>query len=121
LQRHVSGGCHSELMQAANDGVQKHWDNVEINDAAIQLYANVTAEETITKDKVKELLVKLLYSPVQFESSIRNLIAAGVDAFGEVGTGKVLSGLVKKIDRSQKIFQVNDHASLEAFLTWYKE
>lgn len=121
LPLNVSGPFHSKLMQPANDEFQKHLDNVEIKDAAIPLYANVTAEETIKKDKVKELLIKQLYSPVQFESSIRNIIAAGVDAFVEVGTGKVLSGLVKKIDRSQKIFQVNDPASLEAFLTWYKE
>src|SRR5699024_11583700 len=110
-----------KLMQPANDEFQKHLDNVEIKDAAIPLDANVTAEETINKDKVKELLIKQLYSPVQFESSIRNTIAAGVDAFVELRTGKVLSDLIKKIDRSQKIFQVNDPASLEAFLTWYKE
>jgi len=121
LPLNVSGPFHSKLMQPANDEFQKHLDNVEIKDAAIPLYANVTAEETIKKDEVKELLIKQLYSPVQFESSIRNIIEAGVDAFVEVGTGKVLSGLVKKIDRSQKIFQVNDPASLEAFLTWYKE
>lgn len=121
LPLNVSGPFHSKLMQPANDEFQKHLDNVEIKDAAIPLYANVTAEETVKKDEVKELLIKQLYSPVQFESSIRNIIEAGVDAFVEVGTGKVLSGLVKKIDRSQKIFQVNDPASLEAFLTWYKE
>lgn len=121
LPLNVSGPFHSRLMQPANDEFQKHLNNVEINDAAIPVYANVTAEATTDRDEVKELLVKQLYSPVKFESSIRNIIDAGIDAFVEVGTGKVLSGLVKKIDRSQKIFQVTDPESLEAFLAWYKE
>ena len=121
LPLNVSGPFHSRLMQPANDEFQTHLDNVTFNDAAVPVYANVTAEPTTNHEDLKALLVKQLYSPVQFETSIRNMIDTGVDAFVEVGTGKVLSGLVKKIDRSQKIFQVGDPETLQAFLTWYKE
>src|SRR5690625_5893626 len=93
----------------------------DLNDAEIPVYANVTAEPVKDRDEIKDLLIKQLYSPVRFEESIQNMLYSGVDAFVEVGTGRVLSGLVKKIDRKAKIFSVQDEKSLEEFLTWYHE
>jgi [acyl-carrier-protein] S-malonyltransferase len=116
----VSGPFHSRLMQAANNDFAKHLDEVVIGDANIPVYANVTAEPVSNRDEIKELLLKQLYSPVRFEESIRNMMKAGVDAFVEVGNGKVLSGLVKKIDRQATIFTVQDQTSMNDFITWYR-
>ncbi|WP_026906085.1 ACP S-malonyltransferase [Paucisalibacillus globulus] len=116
----VSGPFHSRLMQAANSDFAKHLDEVVIRDAKIPVYANVTAEAVSKQDEIKELLLKQLYSPVRFEESIRSMMEAGVDAFVEVGNGKVLSGLVKKINRQATIFTVQDQTSMNDFITWYR-
>lgn len=121
LPLNVSGPFHSRLMKQANEEFQKHLDETTIQDANIPVYANVTAEAVQNQAEVKQLLIEQLYSPVRFEQSIRNMIDEGVDAFVEVGTGSVLSGLVRKIDRKTKTFAIQDVKSLEKFLTWYKE
>ncbi len=121
LPLNVSGPFHSRLMQPANDEFQLSLNQVNVQDASIPVYANVTAEPVTNKDEIKQLLIRQLYSPVRFEESIRNMLSEEIDAFVEVGTGKVLCGLVKKIDRKVKTFAVEDEASLAAFLTWYKE
>jgi len=121
LPLNVSGPFHSRLMQPANDTFQESLNEATFHEASVPVYANVTAEAVNEKAEIKELLIKQLYSPVRFEDSIRNMIQEGVDAFVEVGTGKVLCGLVKKIDKKIPSFPVSDKASLEAFLAWYKE
>src|SRR5699024_9936499 len=100
LPLNVSGPFNSRLMKEANEEF---------------------SESVKDRDEIKDLLIKQLYSPVRFEESIQNMLDSGVDAFVEVGTGRVLSGLVKKIDRKAKIFSVQDEKSLEEFLTWYHE
>lgn len=117
----VSGPFHSRLMKQANEDFQQHLNEVTIHHAEIPVYANVTAEAVTDKDEIKQLLIEQLYSPVRFEQSIRNMIDAGVDAFVEVGTGSVLSGLVRKIDRKKKTFSIQDMKSLDKFLSWYRE
>lgn len=121
LPLNVSGPFHSRLMQPANNTFQASLNEATFHEATVPVYANVTAEPVTDKEQTKELLIKQLYSPVRFEESVRNMIAEGVDAFVEVGTGKVLSGLLKKIDRKMTCFQVQDKASLEKFIAWYKE
>lgn len=121
LPLNVSGPFHSRLMKAANEQFSKELNQIKFNNASIPVYANVTAKPVTEKEEVKDLLIKQLYSPVKFEESIRNMIDNGVDAFVEVGNGKVLSGLVKKIDRNVKTFAVQDPASLNDFVNWYKE
>lgn len=116
----VSGPFHSRLMEAANKDFATYLNQVDIKDAEIPVYANVTANPVNDQNEIKELLLKQLYSPVRFEESIRNMMQTDVEAFVEVGTGKVLSGLVKKIDRKATIFTVQDQASLNDFITWYR-
>src|SRR5699024_18058 len=117
----VSGPFHSRLMKQANEQFQESLHNVSFQDATIPVYANVTAEPVTDKEEMKQLLIQQLFSPVRFEQSIRNMIEAGINTFVEVGTGKVLCGLVRKIDRKVKTFAVEDVASFEKFLSWYKE
>ncbi|WP_010530626.1 ACP S-malonyltransferase [Lentibacillus jeotgali] len=121
LPLNVSGPFHSRLMKPANEQFAEELNCMTFSDADIPVYANVTAEPVKDKNSVKDLLIRQLYSPVRFEESIRNMMHEGVDAFIELGTGKVLSGLVRKIDRKAKTFAVQDPDSLNEFLTWYRE
>jgi len=121
LPLNVSGPFHSRLMKPANEKFQASLHQVQIEDASLPVFANVTATPVTNKEEIKQLLIKQLYSPVRFEESIRNMIQEDVDAFVEVGTGKVLCGLVRKIDRKMKTFAIEDSKSLTDFLSWYKE
>ena len=120
LPLNVSGPFHSRLMKSANEEFANYLNNVEIKDASIPVFANVSALPVREHEKIKDLLLKQLYSPVRFEESIRNMIEHGVDAFVEVGNGKVLSGLLKKIDRSVKSFAVQDIETMNQFISWYR-
>lgn len=116
----VSGPFHSRLMKPASEQFSEKLDEVNIHEANIPVYANVTANPITEKGTIKELLIKQLYSPVRFEESIRHIIDDGIDAFVEIGNGKVLSGLVKKIDRKIPTFSVQDEKTMEKFMNWYK-
>lgn len=120
IHLNVSGPFHSQLMKPASEKFAKELKNIIIQDAKIPVYANVTADAVIDHQEIQALLVQQLYSPVRFEASVRNMMDDNVDAFVEVGTGKVLSGLIKKIDRKMKVFTVQDAASLDKFIDWYK-
>lgn len=117
----VSGPFHSRLMKQANQKFAQELDRVTITEASIPIYANVTANPVTDNSKMKELLLKQLYSPVRFEESVQHMLDENIDAFVEVGNGKVLSGLIKKISRRTKTFAVQDKESLDAFISWYKE
>lgn len=121
LPLNVSGPFHSRLMKTANEEFAGYLDKTEIKNSQIPVYANVSAMAVSEHKEIKDLLIKQLYSPVRFEESIRNMLNEEVDAFVEVGNGKVLSGLLRKIDRSIKTFAVQDEKSLQDFLKWYKE
>ncbi|MDY0408137.1 ACP S-malonyltransferase [Paracerasibacillus soli] len=108
LPLNVSGPFHSRLMKQANEKFSLSLDRIKFQNANVPLYANVTAEPVTNKEDIRELLIKQLYSPVQFEKSIERMIETGIDAFVEVGTGKVLCGLVRKINRKIKTFAVQD-------------
>ncbi len=87
----------------------------------IPVVGNVMAKELTDVPAIQQELVEQVYSAVQWEASMREMIAQGVDVFIECGPGKVLSGLLKKIDRSVAAYCVYDEASLEAVLEASKE
>src|SRR5690625_3284729 len=120
LPLNVSGPFHSRLMKAANEKFQMSLNEVNLKDASVPVYANVTAEPVINKDEINQLLIRQLYTPVRFEAYIRNIISEDVDALVEVGTRKVLSGIVPKTNRKIKTIAVGDAASLSESLLWYK-
>jgi [acyl-carrier-protein] S-malonyltransferase len=93
----VSGAFHSPLMQSAGDGLRSALDATTINDARIPVYANVTARPVTRGTEIRELLYQQLTSPVRWEETIRAMARDGADAFIEIGPGKVLQGLVKRI------------------------
>lgn len=116
LPLNVSGPFHSVLMQPAAEQLHKTLEEINMQDAAIPVIANVTADEVIKQDEIKKLLVEQLYSPVRWEESIEKLLALGVTRFVECGPGKVLSGLIRKIDRSATVYPVYDEETLEKLL-----
>ncbi|WP_060209052.1 ACP S-malonyltransferase [Sporosarcina koreensis] len=112
----VSGPFHSSLMKPAAERLRKALDEVEMKDASIPVVANVNAETVSDREDIKQLLVEQLYSPVRWEDSVRELINLGVTHFIECGPGKVLSGLVKKIDRSVTVLSVYDEETLQTVI-----
>ncbi len=112
----VSGPFHSSLMEPAAQKLRTALDEVTMTDAAIPVIANVNASAVTDSNRIKGLLVEQLYSPVLWEDSVRTLLELGVTHFIECGPGKVLSGLVKKIDRSATILPVYDEETLQAVI-----
>ncbi|WP_415964102.1 ACP S-malonyltransferase [Acidaminococcus fermentans] len=117
----VSAPFHSTLMQPAADRLKEVLDGIEVADAKIPVIANVTARPEQKGDEIRQVLVKQAASPVLWEDSVRYMMENGVDIFIEVGPGKVLTGFVKKIDRSYTGQNVEDLASLEKTLAYLKE
>ncbi|RPF56028.1 ACP S-malonyltransferase [Aquisalibacillus elongatus] len=117
----VSGPFHSELMKPASEDFKQELDQVTIHDATVPVYANVTAKPVQKSEEIKQLLIEQLYSPVQFTQTIENMLNDNVDGFVEIGSGKVLTGLVKKIHRRAKTFTLNEVESLDAFYEKLKE
>ena len=112
----VSGPFHSSLMKPAAEKLSETLDEIAMEDAAIPLIANVNASIVENSEEIKGLLVEQLYSPVLWEDSVRTMLDNGVTHFIECGPGKVLSGLIKKIDRSATVLPVYDEATLEAVI-----
>lgn len=117
----VSGPFHSRLMRVAADHFQAILSQVSFSEPTIPVYSNVTAKQIVDKNQSKDLLVKQLYSPVRFQEIIEDLLEQDFDAIVEVGNGKVLAGLVKKVSRRAKVFSVFDQASLDHLTDWYQE
>ncbi|HHE56033.1 MAG TPA: [acyl-carrier-protein] S-malonyltransferase [Caldithrix abyssi] len=95
----VSGAFHSPLMDDARAGLQEALEKTEFRDAAAPVYSNVTAKPVTDKEEIRQLLFKQLTSPVLWQMSMENMIADGFDQFYELGPGKVLCGLLKRINR----------------------
>jgi [acyl-carrier-protein] S-malonyltransferase len=117
----VSGPFHSSLMKPAAQKLADVLDKMTINDAGIPVIANVSADGMTDSEEIKQKLIEQLYSPVLWEDSVNKMIELGVDTFIEIGPGKVLSGLVKKINRSVKTFSISDQESLLATVEALKE
>ncbi|TQR17427.1 ACP S-malonyltransferase [Psychrobacillus soli] len=109
----VSGPFHSELMRPAAHKLDATISSLDLKEADIPVISNVTALPVTEAASIKELLVEQLYSPVRWEESVQKMIELGVTTFIECGPGKVLSGLVKKIDRSVTTYCVYDEESLQ--------
>ncbi|MFC5471951.1 ACP S-malonyltransferase [Cohnella suwonensis] len=103
----VSGPFHSSLMQPAADNLAEELAKVEFLDAEVPVVANVHARAVKSGDELRDLLVKQVVSPVQWEDTVKFLIGEGVDTFVEIGSGSVLAGLIKKIDKTVQVISVN--------------
>ncbi|MBA9088489.1 [acyl-carrier-protein] S-malonyltransferase [Fontibacillus solani] len=109
----VSGPFHSSLMKSAADRLGDKLAELTFKDARVPLVANVTARPVQQGHEISRLLVEQVYSPVLWADSVAWLISQGVDTFVELGPGSVLTGLIKKMDKSVRTFNVNGLESLE--------
>ncbi len=112
----VSGAFHSPLMESAKDELKKTLDSTPFYDAKIPVYTNVTAKPVQNKEEIKAILLDQLTNPVRWEELIINMIKDGADEFYEIGPGKVLQGLVKRINPDVHIFGVEKYSDLERYL-----
>ncbi|MDQ8733396.1 ACP S-malonyltransferase [Paenibacillus sp. LHD-38] len=110
----VSGPFHSSLMKPAADNLQTTLAGIAMLDASVPVVANVTAKAVNSADEIRNLLVEQVYSPVLWEDSVRYLIEQGVDTFVEIGSGTVLAGLIKKVDKNLRVISINSISALEA-------
>jgi [acyl-carrier-protein] S-malonyltransferase len=94
----VSGAFHSPLMAGAQDGLKSALATATITDARLPVYANVTARQVQKAGEIRTLLERQLTSAVRWEESVQAMIADGASTFVEIGSGKVLQGLVKRIN-----------------------
>jgi [acyl-carrier-protein] S-malonyltransferase len=93
----VSGAFHSPLMEFAGSGLKSALEKTTITDAAIPVYANVTARPVQKAEEIRRLLYEQLTNPVRWEEIVTNMATDGAGIFVEIGPGKVLQGLVKRI------------------------
>jgi [acyl-carrier-protein] S-malonyltransferase len=110
----VSGPFHSSLMRPAADRLAGVLAAVEMSSADIPVIANVTARPLQSAEDIRKLLVEQVYSPVLWEDSVAWLIEQGVDTFVEIGSGTVLAGLIKKIDRQARTISINSMETISA-------
>ncbi|MFA5011219.1 MAG: ACP S-malonyltransferase [Ignavibacteria bacterium] len=103
----VSGAFHSELMKTSDNELRIALQNTDFKNASIPVYTNTDAAPVSDKDKIRDALSRQLVSPVKWESLIRNMIKDDVTRFYEVGAGKVLTGLIKKIDPNAVVYNIS--------------
>lgn len=108
----VSGAFHSPLMHSAADGLREYLASVSLREERLPVYANLTAEP-YGGDK-KETMAAQCENSVQWQKTIENMIANGVDTFIEVGVGKTLVGLIKKINPEVTVYQIENKEGLDA-------
>jgi [acyl-carrier-protein] S-malonyltransferase len=112
----VSAPFHCSLMQPAQDGLSPILQEIPFSAAKIPVVVNVDAALVTDGARLRDALIRQVTGAVRWTESMQLLIAEGVTTFIEVGPGKVLSGLMRQIDRSQKCAQVEDPAGLEKLL-----
>ncbi len=113
----VSAPFHCNLMNKATELMKKEIEKLEFRDFKNSLISNVTAGEIKDKSMIKDLLVKQIENKVRWRESVLYMINNGVNQFIEIGPGKVLSGLVKRIDRNVKISVINKEEDISIIRT----
>ena len=105
----VKGAFHSPFMKSAAEDFYKELQKADIKDMSIPLYSDMTALRY--SKNAAELLSRQICSPVKWESLIRNMIGDGMDTFIEIGPGKTLTNMIKKIDAQVKAYSLNEYIS----------
>ena len=103
----VSAPFHCELMRSATIKMKKIINDQKLESPKYRVVSNVTAEEYENIDEIKQLLIKQIESPVRWRESVENMISKGTSTFVEIGPGKVLSGLIKRINKEVKVLNID--------------
>jgi len=114
----VSAPFHCALMNRATNIMSSEIAKLNFKDSHIKLISNVTANEIKNVNELKELLIKQIENRVRWREIIINMINGGVNQFIEIGPGKVLSGLVKRINKEVEINTINNESDIESLKIW---
>lgn len=117
----VSGAFHSEMMREAGLSFAEFVADLTINDASVPVITNVDAQETTSSEDFRTKMPEQIYSSVYWTQTVQSLEEKGVDTILEIGPGKVLAGLVKKIAPSIKVVNILDLKSIDAFVESLQE
>ena len=109
----VSAPFHCSLMNKATEIMTEELNKISFSDGSNKLISNVTAEVILNSEDLKSLLIKQIENRVRWRESVLNMINNDVDHFIEIGPGKVLSGLIKRINREVKINTINSQEDIE--------
>ncbi len=104
----VSGAFHTPLMQSAVDGMAEVMASLSFADPTVPIIGNTTAQPLVTAEAIKKELLTQLCHCIQWQSSVEYLTGDGVSTFIEIGPGKVLAGLIRRIDKGVKILNIGD-------------
>ena len=113
-QLNVSGAFHSTLMAPAREALAVELNSIQISDSIYPIYANVNAQPNTLGVKIKDLLIRQLENPVLWSQTITSMSNQGIESFIEVGPGKVLQGLNKRINPQIPVSSIESIAQLEA-------
>ena len=117
----VSGAFHSRFMEKAGEEFAEFVRDAELNNSSIPVITNVDAELTTDSDDFRNKMPRQIYSSVHWTQTIQKMVSEGVDTFIEIGPGKVLAGLNKKIAPETTVYNVFDKDSLESTVAALKE
>ena len=109
----VSAPFHCNLMSNATEIMTKEINNINFIDGYNILMSNVTADKISKISEIKDLLIKQIESRVRWRESVLNMINSGVNNFIEIGPGKVLSGLIKRISKESKVQSINNEEDIK--------
>ena len=121
IKLNVSAPFHCALMLPAQKRLEADLNRLEFSDLLIPIVTNVDAGEVILGSEARDALVRQVSSPVRWLESVEKLISSGVDTFIEVGPGKVLSGLIRQINRGVRCLNVEDSATLKLALEFSEQ
>ncbi|MCL0060991.1 [acyl-carrier-protein] S-malonyltransferase, partial [Dehalococcoidia bacterium] len=110
----VSGGFHSFLMQSAAEGLARAVSRFDFSHPLVPVVANTTAHPASTAEEIRSGILRQVCGCVHWQSSIEYMIDAGVSTFVEIGPGRVLTGLIKRITKDVEVLNISDVDSLSA-------
>lgn len=116
----VSGAYHSKLMSKARDKLSKYIQDIKFSPPNTLFISNVTGKYHIKPEEIKQNLITQIDSPVYWQKSIELILDTGVTKFLEVGPGKVLAGLIRRIDSSLEVFNIETKADVIGFIDEWK-
>ena len=121
IELKTSGPFHTEKLKDASIELKKELEKIELSTPKVKVIKNIDATPYKENENMKEILSKHVMSPVKFSDSIKYMLDNGIDTFVEIGPGKVLTSLVKKINREVKCINISDVNSLEKALEELKD